>query len=185
MKHKLNDRKTKLIKLEACALLKSMIHYTIINEIWPHVENETPKRAATILVPQNPLASITSGTNRPHCAYRIRQVPHLLLVETAKVVPGRVLIMKKISAVSSNDFFCAMNPRRRAMKKTEHLQVCLEPRQAQKIARIREATGLTTSQVLRQLVEVAEVQTQFSAILHGNANGDVNSLAGSHVAVAA
>ncbi len=54
-----------------------------------------------------------------------------------------------------------------------------------KLNRLRDATGLTTSQILRRLLDVAEVRPlEVSVVLPAKSNSDVTTHQGFHVAVA-
>lgn len=69
---------------------------------------------------------------------------------------------------------------------TTILQARFDEARLQKVSRIQKATGLTVSQLFRQLIDVVEVKPMEATInLSTNANSDVNTGQGSHVAAAA
>ena len=69
---------------------------------------------------------------------------------------------------------------------TTILQARFDEDRLQKISRIQAETGMSVSELLRRLVDAAEVKPlEINVNLSTNANSDVNTGQGSHVAVAA
>jgi hypothetical protein len=65
------------------------------------------------------------------------------------------------------------------------LQARVGERHIQKMATLKAQTGLTVSQLFRQLIERAEVKPLEATVnLSANANNDVTTREGSHVVVA-
>jgi hypothetical protein len=62
------------------------------------------------------------------------------------------------------------------------------PQHAAKVSELSEQTGMSTSQVMHSLIENARLELHpipsATITVSANSNNDVNSLAGSHVAVA-
>lgn len=150
----------------------------LLIEIWPHGTREKLHRAATKSYDANPQTSITCGINRPHCIYDGRQVHCLFLVGIAKAAKSHLLIANN-DQFRSWRLFYVLNPWR-IMKKSEVLRFRAEPQHEAKILRIREATGLKTSVILRKMIEYFDPADAPS--LPQNAESSVTTRQGSHAA---
>lgn len=72
------------------------------------------------------------------------------------------------------------------MQKTEFMRFRVEPWHAEKMKQIKVQTGIGASELLRRMIEKIEIRpVDTKVVLFQNANSDVNSRQGSHVAVAA